>query len=470
MTRGTRSLVAVAVLCAFCVSAWAADVSAVQGEATYKESPKFDVTKQTVAFGGVEYKWTDLINLKLRTPQEQPKSGYKIFFRNGNILYADSMTAGLKGVTILLNAKSAFLGPDAVVLNTDNISGVQSLNPKIYRDIALIRLRKQANAATFRTIDIFGKPMNADDLQKLYESDPDKFTPEGAKVFLDKSGQFEASMVDRNKWQYDFYYGTDISEAYGTIQEIKQNLDVTLETAKSNKKLSGNLYDLVGVGFKKVNEAKGFGEKPYVRVIGVRGDVITGEIVSEKDGMLELKADIGDVNVKVAEAEISEMVFYNGSFTFLSDLPDKTIKAVEYPEFCSPGTTTSDFPWQRDRSTLENHPPLKLNGKIYHKGIGVHSFSDLTFNVAGAYKAFKATVGIDDGVMKPGQPGGNITIEIQGDDGKVLLKKTVVKTGDKPLAVDVDITGVNNLRIIVDFGEDGYQNDHCDIANAILVK
>jgi hypothetical protein len=472
MIQGTRSLIIVAVLLAFVASAWAADVSAVQGEATYKEAPKFDVAKKTVAFGGVEYKWADLIGLKLRAALDQPKSGYKIFSRNGDILYADIVTAQQAdgAATIVLKIKSAFLGPEAAFVSTNNAAGVQSLNPKVYREIALRRLQRQANAATFRKIDFNGKPMDADDLQKLFEKEPDKFAEEGKKDFARVSALLEGLMLNKENWDFDFYYGidNDKSQKHGVIQGIAPNLDVTFVTKAGSKYGPTNLYDMVGVSFKAVNKPTGFGDKPYVKVIGAHGDVITGEIAGEKDGMIAVKTDVNDVIVRVAESEISEMVFRNGDFTFLSDLPDGAVKAVEYPEFCAPDTTKNDsFPWQRDRSTMDGRPPLKLNGRIYHKGIGVHSFSDLTFNIGGEYKKFKATVGIDDDV--PGKPGGNVTFEIRGD-GKILFAKTTVKSGDKPLAIAVDVSGVKSLEIIVDFGEGGHQNDHCDIVNAILVK
>jgi len=241
---------------------------------------------------------------------------------------------------------------------------------------------------------------------------------------------------------------------------------VVLVREKSKKEVSGNLKDIVGLGFKAVNLSKGFGVDPYVKILGVRGEVATGQIVSGKDNVIEVRTDLDSLTLKMSIDEIAEMIFFNGSFVFLSDLPDTVVVAREYGDICLPGTTSSDsFPWQRDRSTLQKRPPLKLNGKIYRKGIGVHSHSELTFDIGGNFKRFKALVGIDDDVPKPG----NVTVEIYGDE-KVLLKKTTVKTGDKPLPVDVDITGVAKLRIVVDFGAGGYHNDHCDIANAILVK
>jgi hypothetical protein len=463
-----KSVIAAAVLMAFAASAWAVEVSSVQGEATHEKEPRFDIAKQVMIFDGKEYKWTDLIEVKFRPMQAPPKDCFKIFFRNGNIIYGDVAGAAVQGVTLLLKVKSPFLGSEVVVISTDNLAGIQNLNHRVYLELACLYLMNEARRAPFRVIDVIGgRPMNAQQIQDLFNTDPDQFGPEAENRLNDKSKSFEKYVRDEAKAAWDFMYGTKNPEVVGTIQSIADNLDITFQN-RAGKNVTGNLNDLVGLLFKAVNQPQGFGDKPYVKIVGLTGDTITGQIVSEKDGVIEIKTDVGDQSIKVPVSQIAEMVFYNGSFTFLSDLPESAVTAIEFGDIALPGDKTSEvFSWQRDRGTMQMHPALKLGGKTYRKGIGVHSFSDLTFNVGGQYKKFRATVGIDDNVPTPG--GGNVTIEIQGD-GKVLFAKTAVKTGDRPLQIDVDVTGVTNLKIVVDFGENGFINDHCDIVNAILLK
>ncbi len=470
MSSALKSVVVmvVGIFLTFTVVVADVEVNAVQGEKSYSGSPKVDVEKNTMRFGDKVYKWTDLIEVKLRSQQREPKKDYKIYLRNGNVIYGEILGAEVEGTDLFLKIKSSFLGGETRTVSTDGIAGMQNLAPRVYLRLALASLQRKAKAAPFGRIEFHGTMMTAEELQALFEKEADKFVAEAEKALAETSADFARYMKHKKRWEFDFFYGVKSgeTEAYGLIDSIDDNLAVVLVREKSKKKVSGNLKDIVGLGFKAVNLPKGFGVDPYVKIFGVRGEIATGQIVSGKDDVIEVRTDLDGITLKMSVDEIAEMIFFNGSFVFLSDPPNTTVETREYGDICLPGTTTSDsFPWQRDRSTLQKRPPLKLNGKIYRKGIGAHSHSELTFDIGGNFKRFKAFVGIDNDVPKPG----NVTVEVYGDE-KVLLKKTTVKTGDKPLPVDVDITGVAKLRIVVDFGEGGYHNDHCDIANAILVK
>lgn len=466
MICGARILTVAVALLAFAAGAWAVVVSSVRGEASYDTPMKIDVPGQTISFGATSYKWSELIEIQMRPSVGPPKGGYKIFLRNGSVLYADIVGAQTKGVQLILKARSPFLGGQVVELNADDLAGVQSLNPVVYQRIAVGKLRTAAKNAPFRVIEFAGKILNEKQIEQLFQSEPDKFVGEGEKRLAEKSAQFEKFMTDKIRKERDYIYGVEKTEASGTIIDIDGKLDVTLET-KSGNKVKDNLSNIVGLGFKQVNQPAGFGDKPYVRVVGVSGDTVTGQIVSEKDGVLELRTDVGSLSVKVMLSEVSEIAFFNGSFVFLSDLPDSAVSAVEYSDLCEPGAKTNPtFPWQRDRSTCAGRPPLQVNGRVYHKGIGAHSHSELTFDLNGGYKKFRVTAGIDDNTGK--DPAGSVTVAVFGD-GKPLFPKTRVKAGAS-VQVEADVTGVKKLQIVVDFGENGYQNGHCDLVNAILVK
>lgn len=459
--------IAVILLALAAVSAEAAiEVSAVDGEASYPAAPKVDSERQTMQFGEKEYKWTDLIEMKLQPLQKEPSKGYKIFFRNGNVIYGEILGAEIKGASVFLRIKSAFLGAEAATVNTDSITGVQNLNDNVYLKLVLAALQRKAQAGTFGRVEFNGTQMTVQELQDLFDKEPARFAADAEKMLANTSNSFQRYINDEKRWEYDFFYGvaSGETEAYGLINKIDDQLNIELVRDKTNKVVTGNLKDIVGLSFKVANRPAGFGDNPYVRILGVRGETVTGQILSEKDGVMEVKTDLEGVSFRMPFEEIAEMVFFNGSFIFLSDLAPSA--SVEYGDICLPGTTKSEsFPWQRDRSTMQKRPPMKLSGKIYRKGIGVHSYSALTFDIGGNYKRFQALAGIDDDVPKPG----NVTVEIYGDD-RELLQKTTVKSGDKPFAIDVDVTGVKSLKIVVDFGEDGYHNDHCDMANAILIE
>src|SRR5262249_24420873 len=59
-------------------------------------------------------------------------------------------------------------------------------------------------------------------------------------------------------------------------------------------------------------------------------------------------------------------------------------------------------PVERDTSNGEQAPgdgrPITLNGVVYAKGLDVHAYSEVTFDLAGQYLWFLSDVGVDDEV------------------------------------------------------------------------
>jgi hypothetical protein len=117
----------------------------------------------------------------------------------------------------------------------------------------------------------------------------------------------------------------------------------------------------------------------------------------------------------------------------------------------------------RDRS-IGGHP-LSAAGKVYLKGLGTHSGSDVLYETAGAFNRFSAQVALDDEV-KPPRPV-EAVFEVWGD-GKRLWKSEAVKSGQAPVPVDVDVTGVRLLTLKVLAGSDGPNSDHADWLEARL--
>ncbi len=110
--------------------------------------------------------------------------------------------------------------------------------------------------------------------------------------------------------------------------------------------------------------------------------------------------------------------------------------------------------------------PLRLGGRQYASGLGLHSFCELTYNLDANFTSFVAVVGIDD----EARPYGDATVTFQAD-GKPLGKSLRVTGQADPQPVRLDVRGIKQLLIRVDFGPDGLGvGDHVDIAGARLIK
>jgi hypothetical protein len=118
--------------------------------------------------------------------------------------------------------------------------------------------------------------------------------------------------------------------------------------------------------------------------------------------------------------------------------------------------------YRRDRSL--DGKPLSLGGKTYARGLAIHSKTTLRYRIAGEFTRLKAVMGIDDSVCR--QYG--VRVVISGD-GKALFEGDVRGT-DAPRPLDLDVAGVRDLEILVDFGGDLDSCDHLDLADAKLLK
>jgi Domain of unknown function (DUF4347)/NPCBM/NEW2 domain/Glucose / Sorbosone dehydrogenase/FG-GAP-like repeat/Calx-beta domain len=134
-----------------------------------------------------------------------------------------------------------------------------------------------------------------------------------------------------------------------------------------------------------------------------------------------------------------------------------------------PFTSTNGWgPLERDRSNGElgaaDGNPLILSGITYAKGIGVHSNSQINYNLGGNYNGFFAYVGVDDEVASSG----SVVFQILAD-GELLYDSGLMNGLSNTKLANVNVTGKQNLTLIVNDGGNGNGNDHADWADARLV-
>jgi NPCBM/NEW2 domain/Right handed beta helix region len=122
-------------------------------------------------------------------------------------------------------------------------------------------------------------------------------------------------------------------------------------------------------------------------------------------------------------------------------------------------------PAERNRSNGESSAndgrQMTIGGATYAKGLGVHSYSDLRWNLGGQCSVFSAVVGIDDETASRG----SVVFEVYADGALRYSSGTV--TGATPAqSVWVDVSGAGELALIVTNGGDSNAYDHADWADA----
>ncbi len=105
--------------------------------------------------------------------------------------------------------------------------------------------------------------------------------------------------------------------------------------------------------------------------------------------------------------------------------------------------------------------PLTLHGVAYPDGIGTCPASKFRIQLNASAKSFSAEVGIDDSAHNQG----SVEFIVEGD-GKMLWRSGVIKGGESPKPVSVNLTSVETLVLRVTDGGDGISDDYADWANA----
>lgn len=112
-------------------------------------------------------------------------------------------------------------------------------------------------------------------------------------------------------------------------------------------------------------------------------------------------------------------------------------------------------------------PPLtfSLGGAVYPHAVPLQANADLAIDLKGQAIRFMAMVGIDD-ERKSGQ--GSVTFDVW-IDGKKAADSGLMKSGDAPKLLSVDLRGAKRLILAVGDGGDGTRDDSADWGGALIV-
>jgi hypothetical protein len=174
-------------------------------------------------------------------------------------------------------------------------------------------------------------------------------------------------------------------------------------------------------------------------------------------------------------AGIASIDLSAGKIVFLSDiepaavswqplvgLPTAASRAAQYgrPRFnqsAGGGPLTLAYP---DDDPAAGTPEIKP----FAKGLAIRSRSELVYRLPKGYSRFLAVVGIEPAAAASG----NVMLSIFGDDR--LLVEQAIDGSDAPLPLELDVSGVNRLKIVVDYGQNLDTGDWLNLCNVRIVK
>jgi hypothetical protein len=240
------------------------------------------------------------------------------------------------------------------------------------------------------------------------------------------------------------------------IRVFSKNLSVTLPLEKVELL---ELDDLLG----KNQPAPPV--SPVGRVRVADGSVLTGTIVSLDTERLVLDhAALGKLSI--ARSELVSLALQGGDFDALSDLVPTTVQE-SFPSGFERDAKV--YSWRRDRDVVSGGR-LRLGGRTYEKGLGVHTCSSLEFAIGAGYKTFRATVGVDDSIRNLGKGSVVFRVLVNGEPAKELPEGLRKETGEAPTEIAVDVAGKKKLTLVADYGSFLHVLGRADWADAYLVK
>jgi hypothetical protein len=261
--------------------------------------------------------------------------------------------------------------------------------------------------------------------------------------------------------------GKDVDEldgvpgTFGEGDSAAETIKFTFERADAKEKEPTlRMSRVSGMIF---NQKAGAAPPALCKVIDLDGNELVAQAVVRADKAYAITT-VSGVKFDLSENQISKFDFAAGAIKFLSDLEPVALEES--------GTDPEHY--QRDKN-LDKRPiqlltdPMAGKKETYPKGLTLHAKTMVTYELKGQYKVFRAIVGVDADpeTVAPSQ----VKITIDDSTAGVNLFKGVVKKGDKPLDLNLNVQNVDRLRIMVE--SDGTVTDlgnQVSLANARVLK
>lgn len=114
----------------------------------------------------------------------------------------------------------------------------------------------------------------------------------------------------------------------------------------------------------------------------------------------------------------------------------------------------------RDRSVLGTR--LRKGGRVFPKGLGMHSWTIVKYAVGKKFRRFESLIGLDELAGDRGSVEYVVRL-----DGREAFRSGTVRGSDPARPVSLDITGVDELELVVEYADRAHE---CDFANWLFAR
>ena len=226
--------------------------------------------------------------------------------------------------------------------------------------------------------------------------------------------------------------------------------------------------DLYGIVFAQIQQAAA--QTPPHVVISDDGSSWSGYLERLENDLLTLRITTQS-RIQLPWRNVLSVQLRSDRLVYLSDL--EPAAAFHEP------IVTATRSWQRDASV--DGRPLTLSGEVYSKGLGTASYSELAYDLDGAYVWLAARIGIDDET----EGHGDCVFVVLGDGRELFRRRIRPAPPDQwgreqteasanpdlgPQAIRVEIEGIRRLTLRVEPGADLDLADHADWCDLCLIR
>ena len=160
--------------------------------------------------------------------------------------------------------------------------------------------------------------------------------------------------------------------------------------------------------------------------------------------------------VRVEAAAVVGLDISSERYRYVSELEPAQVKL----------TPVFDVAWPPRMDRCVSGGPIALGGRVYERGIGMGTRTEMTYRLGGAYTHFCATIGVDDSAAERGR-----VVFVVLADGKEVFRSPLITGASEAMRVAVALNNAQTVTIISDFGSDvRAEGSFADWAEARLVR
>jgi hypothetical protein len=227
------------------------------------------------------------------------------------------------------------------------------------------------------------------------------------------------------------------------VEGILSDLDdATAKIEVDGKKTPIDLSKVAAITFSTelafVPKSKGV----YGRVVLANGARLSLAKAECPDGQSIAATTLYNTKLNIPVEEVTALYLHQGKAVYLSDLKASRVESKPF----------GSLEWSPVVDGSVSGLDLRLAGSTYEKGMGLHSESRVTYNLAGGYRSFEALVGMEE--QSDGRTGSaRVKVLVDGKPQKIGDEELSGKS--KPMAIRLDVKEAKELTLVVEFGKRG---------------